>query len=452
MKASFTIPEALMAELQAAIFSKEGHEGAAYLMCGASATFGEVRLLGRSVVPVADADYLVREPYRLSIDSGSYARAAKAARELGAALVFVHSHPEGIAEFSPQDDREEPALMRFFGQRVPGKTHGSLVISGPASARGRVWTGEGWLPASCVRVLGQRFRFLMAKAGAPQLWFDRQVQAFGPEMQALIGDLHVGIVGCGGTGSAVAEQLCRLGIGTLSLFDGDVLEGTNVTRVYGARMDEVSRNKAACLGEHLGRIGLGTQIRVFDRHILEEAVARNLRECDVVFGCTDVESPRALLVNLALHYLIPVFDIGVKISSREGVIEDITGRVTTLIPGAACLLCRGRITPERIHFEQLSPEAKAARQRDGYAPELETRDPAVVSFTTAIAAQAVNELLHRLTGFMGTERAATEVLVRFHAGHVGKNSMPPSARCLCADSRQWGRGDSREFLGVTWTA
>lgn len=444
-----------MEALNAGIFSLDGHEGAAYLLCGTSVTDEEVRLLAHKVVPVVDADYLVREPLRLSIDSRSYARVVKEAAATGSAVVFVHSHPGGAAQFSLQDDREEPQLMAFFNTRVPGVIHGSVVVAGALGANtlsGRVWSAGQWEPMACVRVLGRRFRFLTSRVDAPKPWFDRQVEAFGPELQSLIGGLHIGVVGCGGTGSAVAEQLCRLGVGSLSLFDGDMLAETNVTRVYGSKLANVGRNKADSLAEHLRAIGFETAVRVLDRYISEEAVAKKMRDCDVVFGCTDAESPRALLINLALRYLIPVFDVGVKISSKGGVIEDITGRVTTLFPGNACLLCRGRISPERIHFEQLSPEAKAIRQRDGYAPELDTQEPAVVAFTTAIAAQAVNELMHRLTGFMGSDRNATEVLVLFHSGRIGKNGSPPSSNCLCAQSQHWGRGDSRDFLGVTWAS
>ena len=47
--------------------------------------------------------------------------------------------------------------------------------------------------------------------------FDRQVRAFGADIQELLATLRIGIVGNGGTGSPVAEQLIRLGF-RLSLF------------------------------------------------------------------------------------------------------------------------------------------------------------------------------------------------------------------------------------------
>lgn len=450
MKHTLTISEHHLERLLEDVFSKPGNEGAAYLLCGTSITVNETRLLVRDVVPVRDDEYLVREPYRLSIDSGSYARVAKQAVAAKASVVFVHSHPEGIADFSEQDDREEPKLMTFFNQRLPDKVSGSLVVSGPQTMSGRVWVDGCWVTLDRVRLLGPRFKFLHRDTGAPQPWFDRQVKAFGGDLQACLNRLHIGVVGCGGTGSAVSEQLCRLGVGTLSLFDGDKLEESNVTRVYGSTVSDAGSNKALVLGRYLRSLGLGTKVHDFDQFISVEEVAKNLRDCDVVFGCTDSEAPRGLLVLLALRHLIPVFDVGVKISSSNGTIIDINGRVTTLYPGNACLFCRERISAARIAFEQLSPEDQRSRIREGYAPELADRDPAVIMFTTAVAAHAVSELLHRLSGFMGSERNSTEALLRFHANQWGKNSQAPKADCICSQADIWGRGDGRRFLDVTW--
>src|SRR5688500_10935071 len=48
----------------------------------------------------------------------------------------------------------------------------------------------------------------------------------------VLGRLKVGVVGLGGTGSAVVEQLARLGVGELLLCDPQEFESTNVNRVY----------------------------------------------------------------------------------------------------------------------------------------------------------------------------------------------------------------------------
>lgn len=452
MRYSLSILDADFQVLRAAVFSITDREGAAYLLCGRSVTVDEVRFLVQEVHPVREQDYLRRERLSLSIRSDSYVHVVKRARARGWSVIFVHSHVTGIPEHSSQDDAEEPRLMGFFGSRVPGVPHGSMVACADGTMVARSWNGTGWEQLTPIRVLGDRFRFLFAGL-SPSVnvsHFDRQVRAFGEDLQRLLARVHVGIVGAGGTGSAVAEQLTRLGVGTVSLFDGDVLEASNVTRVYGSTLNEVGRNKAEVLGTHLRSIGLGTNVRIFPHHILRESIAKELRACDVVFGCTDKHLPRALLVQLTTLYLIPIFDLGVKITSDNGALRGVHGRITFLLPPEACLWCRGRIDAQRA-AQEMKPQAEQVQlAQEGYAPELETNAPAVVSFTTAVAAQAVTEFLDRCAGFSSTS-APGEVLLFLHDRMIRRNRIPRRPDCACASDDFIGSGDGADpYLGVTW--
>src|SRR5207302_8282321 len=91
----------------------------------------------------------------------------------------------------------------------------------------------------------------------------------------------------------------------------------------------------------------------------------------------------------------------------------INGRVTTLMPGTACLFCRGRVNSLRILAEEktaLDPVQAAQLKREGYLGELDERAPAVIPFTSMVASTAISEFLHRLTGFLGSVRESSEVL------------------------------------------
>ncbi|MEK6289215.1 MAG: ThiF family adenylyltransferase [Acidobacteriota bacterium] len=452
MQYSLTLLEGARFRLEEAVFSRQGLEGAAYLLCGRSVTEDETRLLVREIVPVAETHYLRREPYRLSIDSASYASVAKRARAIGASIIFAHGHPFGPPDFSEQDDREEPKLVEFFSARVPGVPHGSLVLTPGTLANCRIWSGNGWGQVARIRTIGQRFRFQTFIADETPLpdFFDRHVRAFGPEIQRLLQRLHVGVVGLGGTGSPVVEQLIRLGVGKISIFDGEQFESSNVTRVYGSSISDEGKNKAEISFAHASSIGLGTVVRTYPRNITEEETAKQLRVCDIIFGTTDKQAPRGILVQVALQYMIPVFDLGVKIDAPEQIIRGINGRVTTLLPGEACLFCRERISSDAIRLESLSPEERQLLVDEHYAPQLETQNPAVITFTTAVAAQAVSEFLHRLTGFMGEGRQSSEVLMFFHETAIRTNRTAPKPDCICAKTELWGVGDRRDFLGLTW--
>ncbi len=456
MRYTLTIRQEDYASLHGAVYSEPAKEGGAYLLCGRSITENECRFLVRRVVPVKSEDYLVREIDRLSIRSNSYVSIAKEALAENASVIFVHSHPTGVPDFSSQDNREDPKLHEFLAERVPGIPHGSMIISSPSTQpriKGRVWVSSSWLPIERVRLVGSYFRFMDHAPDQEDIHevFDRQVRAFGPDIQRLLKRLHVGIVGAGGTGSAVAEQLARLGVGKISIFDGDDFEVSNVNRVYGSRVSDAGRGKVNRLTEHIRSFGVETDVLSFSSHINTEDVAKALRDCDIVFGCTDKHLPRGILVRLALHYLIPVFDTGVVIDSEGGVVRGIYGRVTTLMPGTACLFCRERISPEQIALESRTPEERRALAAEGYAPELGIPNPAVITFTTGVASHAINELLHRFTDFMGSDRTSSETLMFFHESQIRTNSTPPKEDCgVCMKQAVWGKGDSRDFLGLTW--
>src|SRR5262249_5496441 len=137
------------------------------------------------------------------------------------------------------------------------------------------------------------------------------------------------IVGCGGTGSAVAEQLVRLGARRLLLLDPDCLSSSNLTRVYGSFAADVGRSKVVSLADQLRRIAPDAEISYVESRITELAVARQLAFVDVIFGCTDDNAGRLILSRVSTYFMTPVFDCGVMITSdATGSIIGIDGRVT----------------------------------------------------------------------------------------------------------------------------
>jgi len=432
-------------------------EMGAYVLCKVATMEQETRLLAREMLTIQNDEIEFASLHEMKIKSVSFMRAMKRADESDECFVFVHSHPKDLPAHSGQDDREEPKLFLTAFTRIRmAKVHASLVLSSPHMPVGRVWLPQGrTLPLDQIRVLGQRFRFY---GSAPCLQpnptiYDRQIRAFGRDMQKMLASLTIGVVGLGGTGSCVTEQLIRLGVGNLFLFDDQYFEDSNVTRVYGSRSIDLGIPKTKILERLAADIGLGTRVRLFAGNVASLQVAKKLRECDVLFGCTDDQQGRAVLNRIAIYYYIPVFDMGVLLDSEDEIMRSICGRVTTLLPGAACLFCRRRITAEGITAESLrgsNPAEAASRRREGYLPALPERAPAVISFTTGVASSAVNELLHRLTGFMGSDRSSTETIHFFDISRVGTNSRAPRATCFCGDGSFWGRGDRSPYLDMIW--
>lgn len=442
------------------LFNDKTKEQVAYLLCGISRSSGEVRLLVREIIPVPSDALLIQEEDLLSIPSSSYVPVLKRAADIKQCFFLVHSHPKHIPQFSRADDLEEPKLFKTAYVRFEDGIHGSLVFSSPDNISARVWLEkENDLVASpihLIRILGEGYRFIVPnnapKEGnkIPEKFFERQVRAFGKDLQKLLGSMHIGVVGCGGTGSAVIEQLARLGVGALTLVDDDGIEDTNISRIHGSTMRHFTEswNKAYVMNEMIKQIGFGTKVKVIAKKLLYESVARELRDCDLIFGCTDDDAGRAIINLLSIYYYIPVIDMGVLIDSRNGSIHNILGRVTMIKPGGPCLYCRNHIDAGRVAAEMMNPELYRERLNEGYAPELGIKDPSVITFTTAVACQAVIEMLNLFSGFVDKSHI-TELVCRFDSRAM---SLRPNPRgnCICSNQDKVGRGDYLEFLGINW--
>ena len=61
-------------------------------------------------------------------------------------------------------------------------------------------------------------------------WLSRTELLLGKERLEKLQQAHVLVAGLGGVGAYAAEQLCRAGIGEMTIIDGDVVELTNKNR------------------------------------------------------------------------------------------------------------------------------------------------------------------------------------------------------------------------------
>jgi len=459
MNATLVLPDEIAGDLVTAAFNPLETAGV-LLASVVPGNDGDLRLLGRKFRWVDESAYLRRESDSLAISSHGYVPALGEAEDLHAVPIWVHTHPgvDGIPRPSRHDRLVDKQLADLFRLRSGGDYYGSLIIS--PREKGLAFTGflqaEHSSAVSLDRlwIVGDRLKlFRSFDSDLPELSpiFDRNVRAFGGAVQQTLSALRVGVVGCGGTGSAVAEQLVRLGVRSLILIDPDELSESNVTRVYGSTASDIGRAKVEVLSNHLSRIAPDSSISSVRSMITVEPTARRLSGCDIVFGCTDDNAGRLVLSRVATYLLTPVVDCGVLLTSNDdGELVGIDGRVTFLIPGQACLVCRGRIDLARASAELLTPEERVRREDEGYAPQLGRNEPAVVTFTTAVAAAAVSELLERLIGY-GADPRPSEILLRCHDREISTNMSTPRQRHYChPDSGKIGLGIATPFLEQAW--
>lgn len=458
MTVTLVLPEWIASELRE-VTQADVETAGVLLASPVSGPAGRLRLLGRGVHWVPEAAYLTRTADRLSIASDGYVPALAAAEAEGAVPIWLHTHPGDGS--SPRPSKHDMVVDRqlsdLFRMRSGSDYYGALTLAhknGRLQFTGHVESAEHKADIDRLWQVGRRYsltRNTLHAVGPVPTEFDRNVRAFGGDVQLVLGDLYVAVVGSGGTGSAVAEQLVRLGVRRLLLTDPDSLTASNVTRVYGSTPGDVGRPKVEILADHLHRIAPDLDIHISQTMITSEATARLLGDVDLVFGCTDDNAGRLILSRLASYLLTPVIDCGVLLSSDvDGQLVGIDGRVTVLAPGAACLVCRGRIDLGRAAAEMMTPDEHQRLVGEGYAPALAGVEPAVVTYTTQVAAAAVSELVERLVGY-GPDPAPSEILLRLHERETSTNDMAPRERHYCDPTvGKLGLGITDPFLEQTW--
>lgn len=398
------ISEADWLFLKEQLFTADGNENSAVLLCGTSDTGTERRLLVRRTVVVPRESYVARLQYHLEIAPNFYNDIVSQCLRDRLTPVIVHSHRlDGEARYSPSDDFGESRLLGVLQSLLPGMTPASMVMS-HSSVTGRLLADDDFRTLSGLKIAGLHSSVLTFGAEHRRrnsaTRFDRQIRAFGEDGQRVLSTLTVAVIGAGGIGSLVAEQLVRAGVQDIAIIDDDVVEESNVSRLFGATEGDVGRPKVDVVARHLRRLG-ATKTTPINRSAITQQVLLLLRDRDLIFCCVDNDRTRALLSRFAYQYLIPVIDHGTRLDGRNGRISAAAGRVSIVSPGLTCLRCSHHINSERIRAESMTQSEREALVREGYVMGIDEPAPAVVSINTVVAGLGVTAGINLFVGLTG---------------------------------------------------
>ena len=168
--------------------------------------------------------------------------------------------------------------------------------------------------------------------------------------EIVLGRSRAALVGLGGGGSHVAQQLAHIALGNFLLIDFDFIEDTNLNRLVGATLEDVKLGTAKVdIAERVIK-GVNPGAEVVKRKASWTEVTDELRDADVIFACVDSMVCRSELESFARRFLIPLIDIGMDVHESRGEFP-IGGQAVLSMPGKPCMRCMGLVTDDALAKE-----------------------------------------------------------------------------------------------------
>ena len=179
---------------------------------------------------------------------------------------------------------------------------------------------------------------------------------------SLLRTRRVLVVGCGGLGGHILDQLTRIGVGSLRVVDGDVFEETNLNRQLLSQVPLLGTGKAKAAAAHIARVSPQVAVEAVEDYLTEENVHALISGCDIVMDALDNIPSRRILAGACAEAGIPYV---------YGAIQGWVAQAAVSMPGDHLL-------------DKLFPE------------DVTLRDKSVLSFTPALCASLQTALCVKL--------------------------------------------------------
>jgi hypothetical protein len=441
--------------LKAHLFPGDGLEAVAVALCGRRRSFDRHCLTVQSIVPIPYDECKLRTSARVTWSTDRLIPLLKAAMQNDLGILKIHSHSGGYDFFSVTDDASDHDVFNsVFGWTDSAFPHASAVMFPQGRMFARAILPDGsFPPVDSILIPGDNLYFWRPESGGLLPSFvKRHAQLFGTGTTQRLREMSAAVVGCSGTGSPVIEQLARLGFGRLVLVDPDCVEDKNLNRILNATREDayLKRLKVEVMARAIAAMGFGTELELVADDLATPRAVKAVAECDVVFGCMDGVEGRHLLNRLAAYYVLPYFDVGVKLEADgQGSVSEACGAVHYVRPDGSTLHDRNVYTMAQLKpagLRRTDPKAYREQVRVGYIHGVAEDRPAVISINMQMASLAVNEFLARLHPYRYDQNADSAIVkTSFIQGATYRESEGQSSGYFSAHI---GKADVRPLLAM----
>jgi molybdopterin/thiamine biosynthesis adenylyltransferase len=152
----------------------------------------------------------------------------------------------------------------------------------------------------------------------------RNQNAISPQEQALLSQKRIVIIGCGGLGGYLLEQLGRLGVGFIRVVDSDLFEESNLNRQLLSSNLNLGKPKVLAAKHRMLAINPLVEVDTIQERMTADNVVDLLAGCDLVLDALDNIPDRFILQQAAKSAQIPFV---------HGAVAGWQGQVCLVLPG-----------------------------------------------------------------------------------------------------------------------
>lgn len=160
--------------------------------------------------------------------------------------------------------------------------------------------------------------------GVIPLRYLRNIGSISVAEQHVLLKSKVAVIGCGGLGGCVLEQLARLGVGQIMAWDFDVFEEHNINRQLHSNLRNIGVKKIDAVGARLKEINPAASFQGIAARFDPEQGPLHLQGCNVVVDALDSVKDRLELASVSRELKLPLV---------HGAVEGWIGQLTTQFPG-----------------------------------------------------------------------------------------------------------------------
>ena len=331
--------------------------------------------------------------------------------ESGYRVAVIHSHPfcSGSVRFSSIDHRslrdDWKIIASEFGRDVE---YLSIVLNqNGTSFDGYVQDRHGAHSIARIVVPGHMLNVIHREKPetlSHKELFSRMLLIPDYDLDRIAG-LCIVLVGLGGLGSSILQDLLMLGIGEQGLtilVDPDTVEESNLSRIAYATFDDIGRPKVDVAQSYSKSVRPDREVMALQKKCFD--VMDILAICDKVIGAVDRDAARYGLNHLAANCLTTYLDVSAGIIIDEIAGQQLVmsgGQVRLFVPEKSpCLLCNMGLDQTEIDKEwargKLTRDEKKLLRKAGYLEDLlstGTPQPSVYNLNQIMAGMATSTLL-----------------------------------------------------------